>query len=199
MAYNARLSWLTLLGVPVLGAAQAPPIDHAAPARYAMINALGAPNPNPAMGTEARTFDRLVGTWDCTFTFYLEDGSVRKKTGKLLVGWIMDGRAVQDIWVTYQNSQKDSTVGTSLRFFDTQLKQWRVVFVSPQYNYLVTVQGGMEGDRIVLHGVDTDGLPIRWSFNEMTGDSFTWRGEKSHDGGKTWKLEEEHHMTRHGG
>src|SRR5438067_6437994 len=53
--------------------------------------------------------------------------------------------------------------------------------------------------RNVLEGTDSDGLPIRWSFNEMKPDSFVWRGEKSRDGGKTWKLEEEHHMTRRSG
>ena len=56
-----------------------------------------------------------------------------------------------------------------------------------------------EGDRIVLRGVDSDGSPIRWSFNDIKPDSFVWRGEKSRDGGKTWKLEEEHHMKRRAG
>ena len=91
------------------------------------------------------------------------------------------------------------TIGTSLRFFDTALKQWRVIFVGPQFNYAVNTQGKLEGDRIVLEGTDSDGLPIRWSFNEMKPDSFVWRGEKSRDGGKTWKLEEEHHVTRRSG
>jgi hypothetical protein len=61
---------------------------------------------------------------------------------------------------------------------------------------VVTTQGGLEGDRIVLRGVDTDGLPIRWTFFEMKPDSFHWQGEKSYDGGKTWKVEEDHHMKR---
>ena len=149
-----------------------------------MITALASTNPNPSMGNEARTFDRFVGTWDCDFSFHLDDGSVRHKRGELLFGWILDRRAVQDIWIT---------------FFDTALKQWRVIFVGPQFNYAVNTQGKLEGDRIVLEGTDSDGLPIRWSFNEMKPDSFVWRGEKSRDGGKTWKLEEEHHMTRRSG
>ena len=146
-----------------------------------MITALASTNPNPSMGNEARTFDRFVGTWDCDFSFHLDDGSVRHQRGELLFGWILDRRAVQDIWIT---------------FFDTALKQWRVIFVGPQFNYAVNTQGKLEGDRIVLEGTDSDGLPIRWSFNEMKPDSFVWRGEKSREGGKTWKLDEEHHMTR---
>jgi len=162
-----------------------------------MIEALGAAYPNPSLAREGRTFDRLVGTWDCDFTFHLEDGRTLHKKGELLFGWILNGRAVQDIWITYpSDSTKERTAGTSVRFFDTDLRKWRVVFVGPQFNYLVTVQGGLEGDRIVLHGVDTDGAQIRWSFIDITDRSFSWHGEKSRDGGKTWVLEEEHHMRR---
>jgi hypothetical protein len=168
--------------------------------RRDMIKALGASSPHPSLGEEARVFDRLVGTWDCDYGFFLEDGSVRHKKGELLLGWILDGRAVQDLFITYPaNGEKERRIGTTIRFFDTALKQWRIVFISPQFNYVVTVQGGLEGDLIVLRGVDTDGAPIRWSFNDIKSDSFVWRGEKSRDGGKTWKMEEEHHMTRRTG
>jgi len=165
--------------------------------REAMINVLGSEDANPSIGDEAKTFDRLVGTWDADFTFYRADGSVFHKKGELLFGWVMDGHAIQDLWIGYPSeNQKERTIGTTIRFFDTALKQWRVVFVNPQFNYVVTAQGGREGDRIVLHGRDTDGLPIRWTFSEMKPDSFHWQGEKSHDGGKTWKVEEDHHMKR---
>jgi len=168
--------------------------------RQAMIGVLSASSPYPSLGDEARVFDRFVGTWECDYSFHLDDGSVRHKKGELLVGWILDGRAVQDIFITYPGeSEKDRRMGTTIRFFDTALKQWRIVFISPQFNYVVTVQGRSVGDRIVLRGVDADGAPIRWSFNDIKPDSFVWRGEKSHDDGKTWKLEEEHYMKRRTG
>jgi hypothetical protein len=165
--------------------------------REAMINVLGSADANPSIGEEAKTFDRLVGTWDADFTFYRADGTIFHKKGELLFGWVMDGHAIQDLWIGYPtDDQKERTIGTTIRFFDTALKQWRVIFVNPQFNYVVTAQGGREGDRIVLHGRDTDGLPIRWTFSEMRPDSFHWQGEKSHDDGKTWKIEEDHHMKR---
>jgi hypothetical protein len=165
--------------------------------REAMIRALGSEDPNPSLGEEAQTFDRLVGAWDAYFTFYRDDGTVSHQRGELFFGWIMDGRAVQDLWILYPSGdRKERTIGTTIRFFDTALKQWRVVFVNPQFDYMVTMQGGREGDRIVLRGVDPDGLPMRWTFSELTPTSFHWQGEKSHDGGKSWKLEEDHRMTR---
>jgi len=205
-AYSVLLLAGIMLGCAALLAAQVEAQESAQSAptsdpRRDMIKALGASSPHPSLGEEARVFDRLVGTWDCDYSFHLDDGSVRHSKGELLLGWILDGRAVQDIFVTYPaNGEKERRIGTTIRFFDTALKQWRIIFISPQFNYVVTVQGGLEGDRIVLRGKDsTDGAPIRWSFNEIKPDSFVWRGEKSRDGGKTWKMEEEHHMKRRAG
>ena len=168
--------------------------------RSAMINVLGSPAPSPALGEEAQTFDRLVGTWDADFTLHRADGTVFRKKGELHFGWVMDGHAIQDLWIGYPTEgQKERTIGTTIRFFDPKLKQWRIVFVNPQFNYVVTTQGGREGDRIVLRGLDTDGLAIRWTFSDITSASFHWQGEKSHDGGKLWTLEEDHHMRRRTG
>jgi hypothetical protein len=165
--------------------------------RQALIGVLPASSPHPSLGDEARVWDRFVGAWDCDYTFFLEDGSVRHSRGEVDFGWVMDGRAIQDIWITYPNEAgKERGVGTSVRFFDNKSKMWQVVFISPAYSAVVTVRGGTEGDRIVLRGVDDEGSMLRWSFNDIKADSFTWRGEKSRDGGKTWKLEEEHHMRR---
>ncbi len=180
------------------GAGAAPPPGAAAPdPRRDMITALPAPGPHPSLGAEARLFDRLVGTWDCDYSFHAEDGSVSHSTGELRFGWIIDGRALQDIWITYPKRPNDErSIGTSVRFFDTRARVWRVVFVAPAFGLLNSLQGGAEGDRIVLRGQDGDGSSLRWSFNDIQADSFTWRGETSRDGGKTWRLEEEHHMKR---
>jgi hypothetical protein len=165
--------------------------------RQALINVLPASSPHPSLGEEARVWDRFVGAWDCDYTFFLEDGSVRHSRGEVDFGWVMDGRAVQDIWITYpKEAGKERGIGTSLRFFDGKSKTWQVVFISPAYSAVITVRGGIEGDRIVLRGTDGEGAMLRWSFNDIKPDSFTWRGETSRDGGKTWKLEEEHHMRR---
>jgi len=170
------------------------------PLRAAMIRVLGSANPNPSLGEEAQTFDRLIGSWDADFSFPQADGTVRHKKGELHFGWVMDGHAVQDLWIGYPTGeQKERTIGTTFRFFDTKLKQWRIVFINPQFNYVVTTQGGREGDRIVLRGSDSDGLPIRWTFREIMPQSFHWTGEKSHDGGNTWVLEQDHHMKRRAG
>jgi hypothetical protein len=182
---------LVVAGATFLVSATAPS------SRNAMINALASSGPNPTLGDEARTFDRLVGTWDADFSFPRKDGTVLHKKGELHFGWVMDGTAIQDLWIGYPvESGKERSVGTTLRFFDSQMRQWRIVFINPRFNYLVTAQGRREGADIVFHGTDTDGLPLRWTFSEIAAESFHWQGEKSYDSGKTWKVEEDHHMKR---
>ena len=88
---------------------------------------------------------------------------------------------------------------TGVRFVDPKTDRWTVMFAAPSFAAAVRMEGGAEGDRIVLRGQDEKGALLRWSFNDIRPDSFVWRGETSHDGGKTWRLEEEHHMTRRGG
>lgn len=164
--------------------------------RSAMITTLAASGPHPSLGDEARVFDWLVGAWDSEFTFHNDDGTTRHASGEILFGWILDGRVLQDIWISYpKDAGKERSIGTSLRYFDPEKKVWRVFFVNPVYGS-ITVQGGAEGDGIVLRGVDDEGAALRWSFTDIEADSFAWRGEKSRDGGTTWRLEEEHRMRR---
>ncbi|MCI0446185.1 hypothetical protein L0152_23585 [bacterium] len=163
----------------------------------AMLTALAASGPNSSLGDQAQVFDRFIGTWDADFTFHTADGKISHSSGELIFGWVLDGLAVQDIWISYPKSAgKERSIGTSVRFFDTKSKMWRVVFVNPAFGAAINVEGGAVGDRIILRGKDIDGAEIRWSFNDMKDDSFVWRGEKSRDGGKTWALEEEHRMKR---
>ena len=165
--------------------------------RRDMITVLPASRPHPSLGDEAHAFDRLVGTWDCDYSFHAEDGTVTRASGELRFGWIIDGHALQDIWITYpKGPAEERLIGTSLRFFDAKTKVWRVVFVLPALGLLTTVEGRAEGDRIVLAGEASDGSRRRWSFNDIRSDSFVWRGERSSDGGKTWRLVEEHQMRR---
>jgi hypothetical protein len=193
---NIRLSVLNLIVVFQLLCFAIFVQTTGADSRNAMITTLGSSGPHPSLGNEAQVFDRLVGAWNCEFTFYNEDGTKRNMSGEVLFGWVLDGRVLQDIWITYTDDPtKERNIGTSLRFFDRKSKKWEVIFINPVYGVII-VRGGAEGDNIVLRGVDNEDAALRWSFKNIKPDSFVWYGEKSFDKGKTWRLEEEHHMRR---
>ena len=161
---------------------------------------LPAQGPHPSLGHHADLFGRFVGTWDADYSFIAQDGSVRHSRGAVLFGWILDGYALQDIFLSYPKpgSTDERKMVTGVRFVDPKTDKWTVMFAAPSFGAAIRMEGGAEDDRIVLRGNDDKGNLLRWSFNDIRPDSFVWRGETSHDGGKTWRLEEEHHMTRRG-
>src|SRR5438874_178732 len=163
------------------GAAGAPP-------RRGMVAVLPALGPHPSLGHHADLFGRFVGAWDADYSFIAEDGSVRHSRGEVLFGWILDGYALQDIFLGYPKpgSNEERRMVTGVRFVDPKTDKWTVMFAAPSFAAAIRMEGGAEGDRIVLRGHDDHGAEQRWSFNDITPNSFIWRGETSHDGGKTW-------------
>lgn len=163
-----------------------------------MIRTLGTPGPHPSCGLECRAFDRFVGTWDCEYGLLGPDGKARRLEGQVSFGWVLDGRAVQDVWWSQPPGKTgtERTMGTTLRFFDAKRKLWRVIWIAPQAGAVIQLEGGEVDGRIVLRGTDVDGSLTRWSFNDIQPNSFTWRSETSRDDGRTWLPTEEHHLHR---
>ena len=162
-----------------------------------MVKVLAASGPHPSLGPQADLFGRFVGTWDADYSFIAENGSVRHRRGEVLFGWVLDGHALQDIFLGYPEPGSDErSMVTGLRWVDPKTGRWTLAFVAPTFDAVVRMEAVAEGDRIVLRGEDGKGALLRWSFNDIHKDSFVWRGETSRDGGKTWRLEEEHHMKR---
>jgi hypothetical protein len=56
--------------------------------------------------------------------------------------------------------------------------------------------GRARGKDIVQDGTDDAGTPVRWSFVDITPDSFRWLGERSPDGGAIWQLQAEFRARR---
>ncbi len=167
--------------------------------RRDMIKTLEATKPHASLAEQSRLFDPFVGTWNIDYTNFNADGTVTRYGGKVIFGWIIDGWAMQDIWMSYPlGVDKERSIGTSVRFFDRTKNQWRVVWIAPSAGVVTMVEGGAVGDGIVLTGRDENGAIRRWSFSDIRPDSFVWRGERSRDNGLTWKLEAEYHITREG-
>jgi len=191
------------LSVVIIGAAitacatNARMVNAATDHSHDMVRLLAASGPHPSLGHQADLFGHFVGTWDADYSFISENGSVRHRRGEVRFGWVLDGHAVEDIFMGYpDSSSSERSMVAGIRWVDPKTGRWTLGFVAPAFDAVVRMEGGAEGDRIVLRGKDSKGVLLRWSFNDITPDSFVWRGESSYDGGKTWRLEEEHHMTR---
>jgi len=168
--------------------------------RLDMVTALQARGPNPTFGDQAKVYDRLVGTWEVEYTDFSKDGKSTHRSGEFIVGWVMDGRAIQDFWIVYPSgARKEREVYTDLRYYDPKSRTWPSTFIDVEHASVAKFTGGAVGDeRIVFDTRDFDDTNTRWSINDLRSDSFVWREEESLDGGKTWRLTAEHHMKRRG-
>jgi hypothetical protein len=78
--------------------------------------------------------------------------------------------------------------GTTVRLFDPRSGTWQVTwFPSVSLNVMHLV-ARPDGDGILLEGTEADGTLDRWTFTEITPNSFTWMGYGSKDGGATWPM-----------
>jgi len=190
------LSWVSLSkGASSTGGARE---AIAADPRLDMATAITAMGPHASLGDQATVFGRLVGTWDVEYTDFKKDGTIDRRSGELLVGWVMDGRAIQDLWIVYPSGKrKEREVYTDLRYYDPKSRTWPATFIDPEHVSVARFTGTAAGDdRIAFDTHDFQGTDTRWSINNIRPDSFVWQEEESLDGGTTWRLVAEHHMKR---
>jgi hypothetical protein len=146
-------------------------------------------------------FGRFVGSWDVAWTGADEEGDLATARGELHFGWVLGGRAVQDVWIVPgpgepgQGRPPLAFHGSTIRFFDRALGAWRSTWIEPVNGHVRRFVGRpVDGEIILLS--DEDDPQLRWRFTEIADDSFRWRSEISHDGGATWTFNEDMRLTR---
>ena len=131
-----------------------------------------------------------VGDWMLAATTYDDSGIARDGAGEVHFGWVLDGRAIQDVWILY-----GVFYGTTLRVYDPGLDAWHILWSDPVRQIYTRQIGRKQGDTIVQVGM-LDEVVLRWTFSEIRADSFHWTGERSADGGVTWRLQSDYRLKR---
>ena len=165
--------------------------------------ALAAPGRSPEIPASEDVYGWLVGSWELDVRYYWVDVAERGLKGEVHFGWVLEGRAVQDVWImprraerTADQEKTDNMYGTTFRVWDPSLQAWRITWINPVTGQHTEQIGRRVGKDIVQVGARPDGTPIRWMFTEITPDSFRWTGETLEPDGKTWKLGGEFRATR---
>ena len=134
----------------------------------------------------------LIGRWEMDSVVHQDDGThTPGPRGEIHFGWVLEGRAIQDVWVL-----PGVFHGTTLRVYDPGLDAWHILWSDPLKQYYARQIGRARGRDIVQEGKDASGTSTRWSFTEITADSFHWLGERSPDGGASWRLQIEFFARR---
>ena len=63
------------------------------------FDALRADGPATDRAAEMDLYGRLVGDWDMDAVVHNEDGSRHEGTGEIHFEWVLQGRAIQDVWI----------------------------------------------------------------------------------------------------
>ncbi len=144
-----------------------------------------------------------MGSWELDVQHFWIDLSGRHIKGEVHGGWVLEGRAVQDVWIMPRRADRDRGVdrnsnmyGTTLRVWDAVLHAWRITWINPVTGGRLDQIGRRIGKDIVQIGTGADGMTRRWMFSEITPDSFHWTGEALQQDGTTWKLEGEFRARR---
>lgn len=146
----------------------------------------------------------LCGSWDLQVVRYGGiDVSTRGMTGEVHAARVLEGRAVQDVWIMPRIADRGSAVdrgmnmfGTTLRSWDPSSQAWRIAWTNPVRGHREEQIGRWNGKNILQEGVRADGTHTRWTFTEITENSFHWRGEARYPGKDDWTLEGEFLATR---
>jgi hypothetical protein len=160
---------------------------------------LAAPGRSPEIPESADAYGWLVGSWDLDVLHYGSiDVAARGIKGEAHFGWVLEGRAVQDVWIMPRPSERASDVdrgmnmyGTTLRVWDASIQAWRIAWINPVSGHREDQVGRRSGENVVQIGARPDGTQTRWSFSEITPDSFRWLGEALEPAGRRWKIEGE--------
>jgi len=167
------------------------------------MKTLDAPGRSPEIPAEADAYGWLAGGWNLEVLRYGVDVSAEGIRGEAHFGWVLEGRAVQDVWIMPRRADGSpdpgklrNMYGTTLRIWDAAMQAWRVTWINPVTGARDELIGRRIGDEIVQVGAHADGTPIRWCFTEITPDSFRWTGEVLQPDGKTWQIEGEFRARR---
>jgi hypothetical protein len=167
--------------------------------RIDFFSVLAAPNRSLEIPESADVYGWLCGSWDLDVVHYRGiNVAARGLTGEVHAARVLEGRAVQDVWIMPRRQDRGADLdpamnmyGTTLRSWDGSIQAWRIAWTNPAGAHREEQVGRWNGTDILQEGTRADGTRTRWTFTEITADSFHWRGEALYPGRQNWVLEGE--------
>jgi hypothetical protein len=167
--------------------------------RIDFFSLLAATERSSEIPESADVYGWLCGSWDLEVLHYRGvNVAARGLKGEVHAARVLEGRAVQDVWIMPKSSDRSpdadrmmNMYGTTLRSWDASVHAWRIAWTNPVRGHREEQVGRWNGRDILQEGSRADGTRTRWTFTEITADSFHWRGEALYPNESTWTLEAE--------
>src|SRR5262245_14652434 len=107
------------------------------------IDVLHSNHPAPDRAGKLALYGFLVGSWETTVVAHEESGATHTHRGEIHAGWVLEGRALQDVWMLPRRAERrpdsppqplpvtGSWYGTTLRVYDPGLDAWHILWINP--------------------------------------------------------------------
>ncbi len=167
---------------------------------------LVADGPAPEYAEQLALYGQFVGDWSTQTTAYNADGGVENSIWDVRFAWVLEGRAIQDLWITPPRymarpgwREAGNRYSTTLRMYDPSIDAWHIIWLNPPSGAILRQIGRKVGDEIIQMGEpEGNGELSRWVYRDIRQDSFHWCSERSRDHGVTWRLVQEMRAVRKG-
>jgi len=160
------------------------------------LDALPFPQKARELADVDDSFDWLIGSWEMEAVLHDPDGRQHRTQGELHASWVLEGRAIQDLFIFPRRADRSSGVpargdryATTIRTFDRKLNAWRVNFINPADDETsAEMIARREEHGIMMEGHLRGGTRIRWRYLAITATSFQYRAERLSSDGRSWQL-----------
>jgi len=166
-----------------------------------MLDALHAEGPAADRADRMMLYGQFVGSWDGTLAYQDAEGVRRETSAEVHFDWALEGRAVQDVWISPARHTRTVTerllmYGTTLRVYDPDNDLWHITWIDPVRQAFNRMTGNQVGNDIVQEYRPSDGTLCQWLFTEISAGSFHWTNRESKDEGKSWNVRGEFFLRR---
>jgi hypothetical protein len=162
------------------------------------LEVLLCPGRAAEIAPEDDVYGWLIGSWELDVVIHFDGGSIHEGKGEVHFARVLEGRAVQDVWISPRRADRESRLsngfnmyGSTIRIYDPATRAWRVTWLNPITGAHDELVGRWSGKDIVQMGKSSNGASIRWSFTDITPSSFRWLGERLNADGESWFLQAE--------
>jgi hypothetical protein len=117
-----------------------------------LISVLHAEKPAPERFDKLQLYGRFIGDWETEIIAHAPDGARHEASGEIHFGWILEGRAIQDVWMIPRLAERPNAppfpiagnwYGTTIRVYDPNIDAWRIYWIDPARN--IFQQAGRAG------------------------------------------------------